>query len=235
MILFALIFLLTGAFASGEDMPDWFSPLMDAIYEQKLTADEIVPIYNEVSSKARNSLSGAHQYIVLSRCEHFMGRAYFFEERKNEARARYDDGIIYAQRALELQESADGWVMLAENISQSCAVRPASYALANGLKVEKYAKNALNINSRNAAAYFLIAARWIYAPTPLHNYNKGIQLLSEIPVNSDMKKDDTFNVYISTGYGYMQLKNNTQARLWFSKAAEIYPTNKFLKSLIDKL
>jgi hypothetical protein len=33
----------------------------------------------------------------------------------------------------------------------------------------------------------------------------------------------------------MQLKNNAQARLWFSKAAEIYPTNKFLNSLIEKL
>jgi tetratricopeptide (TPR) repeat protein len=235
MILLAIFLLLAGIPASGEILPDWFIPLREAIYEQKLTANEIEPLYREIHERTRSSLSGDAQLIMLSRCEYMMGRAYAYEEKKDEAAKHYNEGINYAQGAMKLQESAEAWVLLAENISQNCVVRPVSYAMANGLKVERYAKNALNINSRNAAAQLLIAVRWVYAPSPLHNYNRGIQMLTEIQNNSDMEKDDRFNLYLAAGYGYMQQKNNTQARLWFSKASEIYPTNKFLKSLIEKL
>jgi tetratricopeptide (TPR) repeat protein len=235
MVLLAISFLLTISPVSGETLPDWFLPLRDAIYEQKLTAKEVEPIYNEVCARARNSLSGSSQYIMLSRCEYMMGRAYAYEEKKEDAVKHYNEGINYAQGAMKLQESAEAWVMLAENISQNCTVRPVSYAMANGLKVEKYAKNALDINGRNAAARLLIAVRWVYAPTPFHNYNRGIQMLTEIQNNSDMEKDDRFNAFLATGYGYIQQKNNIQAHLWLSRAAEIYPTNKFLQSLIEKL
>jgi hypothetical protein len=235
MVLFAIFLLLTVIPASGESLPEWFLPLREAIYEQKLTANEVESIYNDVSARTKNSLSGSSQYIMLSRCEYMMGRSYAFEEKKEEAGRHYNEGINYAQKAMELQESEEAWVMLAENISQNCTVRPTSYALSNGLKVERYAKNALNINSRNAAARLLIAVRWVYAPSPFHNYNRGIQMLAEIQNNSDMEKDDRFNAYLATGYGYMQKKNNTQAHIWLSRAAEIYPTNKFLQSLLEKL
>ena len=200
-----------------------------------MTANEIEPIYREVSDMAWNFLSGASQYVVLSRCDYLMGRAYAYEERKNEARSRYDSGVNYAERAMKIQESAEAWVMLAENISQSCTVRPASYAMANGLKVEKYSKNALDINGRYAAARFLIAARWVYAPSPFNNYNRGIQMLTDIQDNSDMEKDDMFNIYLAIGYGYMQQKNAAAARLWFSRASEVYPTNKYVQSLLAGL
>jgi len=227
--------LLTGVPASSDVLPDWFIPLRDAVYEQKLTANEIKPLYSEISAKAKNSLSGAEQYIMLSRCEYMMGRAYAYEEKKEEARIHYDEGINYAERALKLRESAEAWVMLAENISQSCIVRPASYAMANGLKIERYSKNALEIDGKNAAAQLLIAVRWVYAPTPFHNYNRGIQMLSDLRNNSVMEKDDEFNAYLATGYGYMQQKNSTQARLWLLRALEIYPTNKYAQSLLAKL
>jgi hypothetical protein len=235
MILLAIMLLLTGAPASSEALPDWFIPLREAVYEQKLTANEIQPLYTEISAKTKSSLSGAAQYIMLSRCEYMMGRAYAYEEKKEEARIHYDEGINYAERALKLRESAEAWVMLAENISQSCIVRPASYAMANGLKIERYSKNALEIDNKNAAAQLLIAVRWVYAPSPFHNYNRGIQMLSEIQNNSVMGKDDEFNLYLAAGYGYMQQKNKTQAFLWLSKASEIYPTNKYVQSLLAKL
>jgi len=234
MVLFSLFLFLAGVPASGETLPEWF-PLREAVYEQQLTADEIEPMYREISSQARSLLSGAARYLTLSRCEYMMGRAYQYEERKNEAMARYDEGIRMAERAMEMQESAEAWVMLAENISQSCVVRPASYAIANGLKVERYAKNALAIDSRNAAAQIMIAVRWVYAPAPFHNYNRGIEMLTAISNGSDMEKDDTFNVYLAIGYAYIQRKNNAQARIWLSRALEIYPTNKFAQSLLAGL
>jgi tetratricopeptide (TPR) repeat protein len=231
MILLIFLCLFTGANAAAETLPEWFIPLREAIYEQQLTAAEIEPLYHEISNKAKTTLSGDSQYVILSRSEYMMGRAYQYEDKKNEAIAHYDEGIKWAEKALQLRESAEAWVMLAENISQSCVVRPASYAIANGLKVEKYAKNALTIDSKNAAAQFMIAARWVYAPAPFHNFNKGIEMLNAIPNTSNMEKDDMFNVYSSLSYVYIQKKNNGQARLWYAKANEIYPTNKYLQTL----
>ncbi|MDR3019270.1 MAG: tetratricopeptide repeat protein [Treponema sp.] len=234
MILFIL--MLISAFPlSAEATPEWFLPLREAIYEQKLSADEIAPIYREISEKARTSLTGAQQLVILSRCEYFMGRALQFEERNREAAARYADGMSFAQRAIDITPSAQAWLMLAENLSQSCVVNSTLYAMQNGLNVEKFAKNALGIDGKNGAAQFLIAARWVYAPPPFHNYKKGIDMLNAIIKDGNMEKDDMFNVYSSIGYAYMQQRNKEQARIWFLKSLEIYPTNRYIRSLNEKL
>jgi tetratricopeptide (TPR) repeat protein len=235
MILLAFFLLFPAGHLSAEILPEWYIPLREAIYEQQLTADEIVPIYREISGRARNSLSGVAQFIALSRCEYMMGRAYLYEERKNEAAARFSDGMNFAQRALDIQESAEAWVMLAENLSQSCVVRSVSFAMANGLNVERYARNALAINSRNAAARIMIASRWVYAPSPLNNYRRGIEMMSAILNECDMEKDDMFNIYSAIGYAYVQLRNSAQARLWLARSLEIYPTNRYVQSLLARL
>jgi tetratricopeptide (TPR) repeat protein len=163
-----------------------------------------------------------------------MGRAYQYEERKDEAAVRYAEGITWAEKALEAGENAETWQMLAENISQSCAVRPVSYALANGLKVEQYAKKALKLDSRNAAALYMVAARWVFAPSPFNNYKKGIQMMEDIITRGNMEQDDRFNVYSAIGYAYFQQKKYAEARPWFLKSLEVYPTNKYVRGLLEK-
>jgi len=231
-----LLVCASGVFA--ENLPDWFVPLREAVYEQQLKADEILPLYQKTRDKASVSLSGAALYVMLSRCDYMMGRAYQYEERKNEAALCYSEGMNWAEKAVEQNATAaagaTAWQMLAENLSQSCAVRPASYAIANGLKVEKYAKNALALDSRNAAAQIMIAARWVYAPAPFHNYNKGIQMMNAILGEGDMDKDDRFNVYSAIGYAYVQQKKYADARPWLQKSLEIYPTNKYVQTLLAK-
>jgi len=226
-----LLFLLFPAAPGAQALPDWFLPLREAVYEQQLSANEIAPMYREMSARISTTLYGTTQLIMLSRCEYMMGRAYLFEERKDEAAARFGDGMNYAQRALDIMQSAEAWVMLAENLSQSCAARSASFAIANGLNVEKYSKNALNYNRRNAAASIMIASRWVYAPSPFHNYRRGIEMMTAILTECDMEKDDLFNIYSGIGYAYMKLRNNAQAREWFTKALEIYPTNRYVQGL----
>jgi tetratricopeptide (TPR) repeat protein len=162
-----------------------------------------------------------------------MGRAFQYEERRDEAAARYGEGINWAEKALDAGGGSESWQMLAENISQSCAVRSTAYAMANGLKVEKYAKNALNLNSRNAAAQYMVAARWIYAPAPFGNYPRGIQMMQEIITGGDMQRDDEFNVYSAIGYACVRQKKYAEARPWLLKSLEIYPSNKYARSLLE--
>ena len=240
MRIFALlVFVTTGIAAQApqvlQKLPDWYIPLREAVYEQNLKADEIVPIYRAISDKARGELSGADLHVMLSRCEYMMGRAYQYEENKDRAASHYADGIKWAEMALETRPSSEAWQMHAENISQSCAVRSTSYAMANGLNVEKYAKNALALNGRNAAAQYMVAARWVFAPSPFHNYRKGIEMMSAILGAGDTEKDDLFNVYLAIGYAYFQQKKYTDARSWLQKALGVYPSHKYARELLSKL
>ncbi|MDR2028727.1 MAG: tetratricopeptide repeat protein [Treponema sp.] len=233
-LLSSAIFCIFGVVLYADPLPDFYIPLRDAVYEQNLKADEIAPLYRATKARAEQSLAGVERFLVLSRCEYMMGRAYQYEERKDEAATRYTEGIAWAEKALDAGAGAQGWQMLAENISQSCAVRPVSYAMANGLKVERYAKNALELEARNAAAQYMLAARWVYAPSPFNNYKKGIQMMGDILNNGDLQRDDLFNVYSAIGYAYFQQKKHTEARPWFLKSLEVYPTNKHVRDLLEK-
>lgn len=235
-----LFFLLAAgisvsAAAPAETLPDWFIPLREAAYEHQLTADEILPLYRQVYGTARESLSGAPMYVMLSRTEYMMGRAFQFEERNREAAVHFEAGMDFAQRALDIQASSEGWQMLGENLSQLIAVRASNtFAMANGLRVGRYAQNALDLNSRNAAAQIMIAARWVYAPAPFNNLRRGLEMMKAIPYNSDMEKDDMFNVYVAIGFAYLQQRRPALARPWLLKALEVYPTNRFARILLDR-
>jgi tetratricopeptide (TPR) repeat protein len=235
-VMVALIMSLSGLALYGDSLPDWFLPLREAVYEQRIDAGEIAALYIDAKTRAERDYSGYTLNIMLSRIEYMMGRAYQAEERKAEAAERYEAGIYYAEAALKLQDTTEGWQMLAENISQSCAVRPASWAMANGLKVEKYAKTALEKKPGNTAALYMLAARWVYAPAPFHNYKRGIQMMQDIITGfeADMPKDDLFNVYSAIGYAYVQQKKYDEAKPWLLKSLAVYPSNKYVRSLLEK-
>ena len=238
--MFLLLFLLLGfsfpvSAANSAALPYWFIPLREAVYEQLLTADQIAPMYREISARAQTTLRGAEQFVILSRIEYMMGRAFQFEERNNKAAARYEEGMRYAQMALDIQPSAEAWQMRAENLSQLIAARNSNtFAITHGLNVERWAKNALSLDSRNAAAQIMIASRWIYAPSPFNNFRRGITMMMAIPQESNMQKDDEFNVYVAIGYAYIQQRRFSDARPWILKSLEIYPTNKFARSLLEQ-
>jgi len=234
MLAFIFILLVSGADLSAESPPQWYLPLRDAIYEQELTADEIFLLYKNTSEMAKSSFSGSPLYIMLSRCEYLMGRAYQYEDKKDKAAVHYAEGIKLAEKALEIKASSEAYQMLAENISQSCAVNSTSYAMSNGLNVEKYSKKALEIDKKNAAARIMLASRWIYPPWPLYDYKKGIDMMTVIPQECDYEKDDLFNVNIGIAYAYIQQKKYSLAKPWLLKCLELYPTNKFARTLFAK-
>jgi tetratricopeptide (TPR) repeat protein len=233
MRVFIILFLLViGLGLWAESMPEWLFTLREAAYEQKLKAEDVRPLYLAAKSAAETYYTGAALDTALSRCEYLMGRVYQYEKRDNEASVHYNEGIRLAEKAIAASPSAAAWVMLSENTSQNCAVRSWAYAMSNGLNVEKFAKNALTLDKRNAAAQYIIAARYVYAPSPLHNYKKGIQMMEAIITEGDMEKDDQFNVCYSIGYAYVQQKKYTDARPWLLKALEVYPSNKHATDLL---
>jgi len=245
MYLLIVLFLLTaGVNLHADSLPEWLVPLREAVYEQKLKANEVEPLYHAAKAAARANCSGTAVDVSLSQCEYLMGRVLQYYERNKEARVHYDEGMRLAEKALNtvpdtaaasaVATSAAAWLLRSQNLSQLCSLGPWTYTVAHGLDVEKFARNALAIDSRNAAAQYIVAARWVYAPSPWNDLKKGIDMMKAIPENSDMEKDDYFNVYSAVGYGYIQQKKYDEARPWVLKAMEIYPTNKFAAELLEK-
>lgn len=229
--------LSIAASLTGDELPDWFTPLRDAIYNQNLSSREFVHLYNTARERAARELSGINLSIMLARCEYMMGRSFYDEQNKDEARTCFERGMEYAQEALDKEPTAEGWQMLADNLSYLCDVRSTAFLMSHGLKIERYAKHALDYDPGNTAAQFLIASKYVYAPAPFHNYKKGLQMMEAIHANYEnrLHRDDRFNVYLGIGNAHYQLKRNGEAKIWFMKALELYPENKRAKKLLAEL
>ncbi|MDR2730839.1 MAG: tetratricopeptide repeat protein [Treponema sp.] len=234
MMVFVILLIAAAIPLHAQYLPDWFLPLREAVYEQCQTPEEIEKIYREITGKIMQIYSGDTQKVMLSRCEYLMGRAYQDNKRDEEARPHYQKGIKLAEEVTKTAPGAQAWLVLAENLSQACSLGPWPYTIANGLNVEKFSKNALSYDSRCAAAKYLIAARWVFAPAPFNNIKKGIEMMQDIFNTCDMGKDDIFDVNSAVGYAYIQQKKYADARPWLIKALDIYPANKYAGEMLKK-
>ncbi|MDR2795693.1 MAG: hypothetical protein LBB47_03155 [Spirochaetaceae bacterium] len=229
-----LVLCLNAAFAGAGEPPDWFTPLRDAVYGYTGDAEYIARIGNEVEDRAKQELSGTDLLTMLSYCEFLIARAYHAEENNEQAERRVQRGFDYADSSVKDKPTSEAYRMMAENISRLCMLKSTAWVIANGLKVERYAKKGLEYDKRNGACAYLIASRWVYAPAPFGNVKKGITEMKKILSGSyDLQKEDYFNVYYSLAYGYIRNKRADEARSWLEKAAAVYPENKDLLNLIQ--
>ncbi len=207
--------------------------LRDTMYKNPLNHDAVFAEYEKAVEDVNNTLTGYDLYVELSRCEYFLGRSYFYGEKNDLAGERYDNGMEYAQKALDIKEGEFALLMYAENLSQNCAVKPTSYAIAHGLKIGGFAKDVLKINENNAAALYLLSAQHIYAPSPFHNHRKGIREMKEILEMPSLEagNDDLFNLTSAIAYGYIEREEYEEALPWIEQALEIYSTNFFALDL----
>ena len=236
----AALFAATSVFARTDyDKVLWddYITLRDAVYNSEAPAGELTALYDAARQSAKELFKDDSLYIAFSRCEYMMGRAYSYEENKEMAAKHYDAGELYVNQALDIKETASALIMYGENVSQNCSVKPVSYAITMGTKVGGFASDVLKLDPDNGAALYMKNAQYIYAPSPFHNYGKGIKKMKELfdDPNIDFEKDDLFNVTSAIGYGYMGKKEYDDARGWFNKALEYYPNNAFVNGLLKDI
>ena len=227
---FMVVSLHISAAESWQDkLPSWLLVLRDAVYEQKLYSEAVYSLYTTAKTRAETELSGTEKLNALSLCEYLMGRAYQYYKQDKKALSCYEEGYAIAEKSLKEKETADGWILRSNNLAQIITLRNWTYGMAHGLDVGKYAENALKLNSRSAAARYILASRWIYAHAPFNDVSRGITMMKEIlSGNYELQKDDLFNVYSSLAYAYLRDKNKPEARVWIEKALTVYPTNKYI-------
>ena len=235
-IFLLLLLCLCPLLADAGEAPVWFIPLRDAVFAQTLKAEEVAPIYRETVRQAGARLSGGDRDSMLSRCELMMGKSFQLDEQNDEALACYEKGIALAERSVASGPSPEAYEMLSANIGQACMLKPRSWVIANGLKVEQNARKALSLNPRNAACIYMTASRWVFGPGIFGNPQRGIVEMEAILNGpADLEKDDFFNVYSAIGYAYIRIKKNQEALPWIRKSLELYPTNKFALNLLDQI
>jgi tetratricopeptide (TPR) repeat protein len=237
-ILFALLlggFVVFNMFSQPVLWSDYVV-LRDTMYNRQVVAYEMQPFYEAAVESAKKMFSDSELLTALSKCEYIMGRAYLYEEQKSKAGEYFDKGAQYAKQAADASNMSDAWLMYAENISQNCSVKPTSYAITNGSKINGLASRVLKMDPASGAALYLSNAQHVYAPSPFNNYKKGIKNLSEILADSSvrMQKDDEFNIISSIGYAYYQIKNYVEAASWFTRALAVYPGNEFVAGMLKK-
>jgi tetratricopeptide (TPR) repeat protein len=231
-----LAVLLTGFSLYGQT-PPWLVDFRDAVYGQNISIAEAERLFLEADKQAQGNLSGPELFTMSSRCEYLLGRVYQDHDRKDEAVSHFEKGISWAEKALAegaatKAQAALAYEMIAANYGHLCMIKSTVWVMANGLKVEENAKKALQLDSRNAGALYLLASRWAFGPSPFGNPKRGITELEAILNGpADLQKDNLFNVYSALGHACMRLNRNQEALSWTQKSLDLYPTNKFALDL----
>ena len=234
VIIFCIFFTQTISASHANNYPNSFNIFRDTVYMQNRSLLETMRLYTVAKQEIEISLSGVDKLILLSRCEYLMGITFRVENRNNEAAAYFEQGIVWAEESISINDTSEGYRLLGTNISFLCEVRT-SYGLRNFRKIEENAQRALELNPNNLMAKYLIAAFYISAPWPVADVRRGMRILEEIMQQNYLNLDweDQFNIFLMLQAACMKLNRNQEAQIWRAGGEAIYPTNNFIRFLVE--
>jgi tetratricopeptide (TPR) repeat protein len=236
-IIMGIMFQFTLTAVLFAEAPAWFISLRDAVFEQKLSGSEILPIYVAAKDHTEGIFSEVDKYIMHARCENLMGQIYQWEGDNTQAGNYYKRGESFANSAIDIQPTSEGYYVLAESIALLCNVKGLGYQMANGMRFMTIANMAISRDPHNAAAKYLLAAMYAFPDPPFRNLRIARQRLEKIIDNDNeyMSPDIRFNVYYALGFVNQKQNRLVDARYWFHKASALYPTNKDVQNRLGEI
>jgi len=228
-----VLFLFIPFAIHAQSLPNSYILFRDAVYLQNKNVLDTMRLYTAAKQDIENMFAGVDKFVALSRCEYLMGITFRVDGRISEAAAFFEQGIAWAEESLEIQPSSEGYRLLGINIIFLSEIRT-SYGLKNFGKIEKIAKKAIELDSANLMAQYLLASFYIFAPWPVTDIRKGEVLLREI-INQNyvtLDKEDIFNLYLMLQVACVKQKKNADAQIWHDKAMSLYATNNFISMLV---
>jgi tetratricopeptide (TPR) repeat protein len=171
-----------------------------------------------------------------SRIEYMIARAYQVWGQKAVAAIHFELGQSLAGEAIASGLQSEGWRMKSEHLAQLCLVKNRRFLLANGPSVCRYAGKALALDPNSIASQIIIAEEKIYSPRIFGgDPQAGIELMQHALCMGMADKDDLFNIYSGIGLAYVKLRNYDEACVWFRKALDIYPNNRFVREKYSRI
>ncbi len=228
---YSLFLFVVQSLVAESDYKLAYNDLRTTIYNSNTTNEKDVKLKYEKTISQITDKDSINFYIEKSKCDYLMGLFYIDIENNQKAIDYFKNSMDLAEKSIELQPTAQGYLALGESLAQICPIMPTSYLVSNGLKVGTIAKKALKLDTHLGAARYLVCSIIAYAPVPFRNFSKAEKIYLEILKNDNLDEEDCFNVYKSLGYIHYQRKDFQEADKWFNLAAKIYPNNKFLQSL----
>lgn len=229
---------------------------IDAYFDHKILSQKILD--EHFNSSMESSSEFSDEYCVLvhkARCLYFYGLTLMEDydisdmaktdlnnpsdsETKNKQAAKYfDQSIDLGKEALKIQKGTDAYALLCNGISANCIAKNSAYIIANGLKVNTYAKKAVTQDYSNGTAHYLGSCQNIYAPAPFCKLKDGMSKMDmylSVPY-IHKEKFDVFNILSAIGYCHQRMGNIDEAILWYEKSLEIYPDNVSVNRLLKKI
>lgn len=214
-----------------------FRDEMNNDFEQDI--DHYKKLYEAAVADINAQKSGLEKTLSLLRCKYVLGNCYLAVKDNDSAGKTFDEAIAELKKLIieeNAKKFAETWFLLGQCISQNCIVKPTSYALGDGTKIQEYAKKALAIDPAYGAAEYLKNNQYAFLPAPLNNYKKALESMNALLESEVFRLDyaDKYNIYCTIAYVYMQKKDRKQAEYWTEKALKVFPRNTYMMELIPK-
>ena len=234
MVIFCIFFTQTISASHANKYPNSFTAFRDTVYMQNKSLPETMRLYTAAKQEIENSLSGADKFVLLSKCEYLMGITFRADNKNNEAETYFKQGIVYADKSIQIHPTSEGYRLLGTNISFLCEVNT-YYGQRYYKKIEESAQRALELDHNNLIAKYLIAAFYISTPLPVSDVRIGMRLLEEIIQQnySNLDWEDQFNLFLMLQTACFKLNRNHEAQIWRAGCEAIYPTNNFIRFLVE--
>ncbi len=229
--------LVPGLEAPAQDLDPAFSRARDAVYDQNKSAREIDSLL-AASRRTIVELSDRRQRLYwLARLESLAGYMELHVTQNMEAAERhFQDSLRLSREALELGEFSEGYRLQSSDISYLCAIKGTGYAIANGPKIERRAREAIRLDPHNGKALIVLATTEIYVPRLLGgDPRRGIELMQEALRSPELDKEDLFDAYSRMGIAFGKLRNFEKARDYLNRSLALFPNNIHANEELEKL
>lgn len=174
--------------------------------------------------------------IDLSKIYMNIGLAWYRLNNKDESIKNLEIARKYAQKSLDLKETAEGWRLLADNGSYIMIQKGITYIIRNSGKVHNQALKALELDNNNPRAALINAQGLINTPKALGgNKKEGISILQELATRKDLSNEDLFYINIALTQALKSIKEIESAKSVIKKALRIYPNNTHANDLLKTL
>lgn len=237
IIAYIILLFVPAMKLSARDFDEHYITARDAVYNQKMSPREIHLLISTSLKTIRSIRDEQEKLYWMARLESLAGYMELHQTKDlKSAEVHYEKCLELAKKALEIGEFSEGYRLLSDTIGNLCLVKKKGYVIANGLKVEKYARKALKLNSQNAKAMILMASAEVYSPSIYGgNPQKGIQIMQEALKMPYLDKGDLFNIFSGIGIAYSRLKQFDNAKLYLARSLELFPDNLYANKEIRKL